>query len=129
MTELGRFMVSKKRSDTGAFRTSILLNIGITPPYMHDGSMKTLWDVLDHYNKGGEPNLFLDGGMLPLALSEDEINQLVAFLFTLTDDRFVEENQKQMQEQKTLAEKERPFRDNDMAFRRTLAFEKRVEGK
>jgi cytochrome c peroxidase len=129
MSELGRFMVSKKRADTGGFRTSILLNIGITFPYMHDGSMKTLWDVVDHYNKGGEPNPFLDGGMEPLELSEDEINQLVAFLFSLTDDRFAEENQKQMQEQKTLAEKERPFRDNDMAFRRTLAFEKRVMGK
>jgi cytochrome c peroxidase len=128
MSELGRFMVSKRREDSGAFRTSILLNIGITPPYMHDGSMKTLWDVLDHYNKGGEPNPFLDGGMEPLELSEDEINELVAFLFSLTDDRFAEENQKQMEEQRTLAEKERPFRDNDMAFRRTLAFEKRVKG-
>jgi cytochrome c peroxidase len=129
MSELGRFMVSKKREDTGAFRTSILLNIGITSPYMHDGSMKTLWDVIDHYNKGGEPNPFLDGGMEPLELSEDEINQLVAFLFSLTDDRFAEENQKQVREQRTLAEKERPFRDDDMAFRRTLAFEKRVKGK
>ncbi|UCE48999.1 MAG: hypothetical protein JSW47_02435, partial [Phycisphaerales bacterium] len=53
MSELGRFMVTKNRSDIGAFRTSILLNIGITPPYMHDGSVATLWDVMDHYNKGG----------------------------------------------------------------------------
>ena len=52
---------------------------------MHDGSMDTLWDVMDHYNKGGEANPFLDGGIEPLALSEAEINQMVAFLFTLTD--------------------------------------------
>jgi len=129
MSELGRFMVTKNRSDIGAFRTSILLNIGITSPYMHDGSMNTLWDVMDHYNKGGEPNPFLDGGMEPLELSEDEINQLVAFLFTMTDDRFSGDNKRLFEQQKALAEKERPFRDNDMAFRRTLAFEERVKGK
>jgi len=95
---------------------------------MHDGSMATLWDVIDHYNKGGEPNPFLDGGMEPLALTEEEINQLVAFLFTLTDDRFAEDNQRQFEQQKATAQKERPFRDEDMAFRRKLAFEKRVKG-
>ncbi len=57
---------------------------------MHDGSMQTLWDVMDHYNKGGEANPFLDGGIEPLALTEDEIDQLVAFLFTLTDERFAD---------------------------------------
>ena len=77
MSELGRFMVTKNRSDIGAFRTSLLLNIGITQPYMHDGSIETLWDVMDHYNKGGEPNLFLDGGIEPLALTETEIDQIV----------------------------------------------------
>jgi cytochrome c peroxidase len=123
MSELGRFLVTKNRSDIGAFRTPILLNIGITPPYMHDGTVKTLWDVMDHYNKGGEPNLFLDGGMEPLALTEDEINNIVAFLFTLTDNRFYEENQRQLKLQKAQAEKERPLKDDDMAFRIKLAFE------
>jgi len=60
MSELGRFMVTKNRNDIGAFRTSILLNIGITPPYMHDGSLNTSWDVMDHYNKGGEPTYSWD---------------------------------------------------------------------
>ena len=124
MSELGRFMVTKNRSDIGAFRTSLILNIGITPPYMHDGSIKTLWDVMDHYNKGGEPNLFLDGGMEPLALTEAEIDQLVEFLFTLTDDRFARQNKRQFEQQKQQARKERPLRDNDMAFRLKLAFEK-----
>lgn len=123
MSELGRFMVTKDRSDIGAFRTSILLNIGITPPYMHDGSIETLWDVMDHYNKGGEANLFLDGGMEPLALTEEEIDELVAFLFTLTDSRFAQENQRQLERQKAQAKKKRPLRDNDMAFRVKLAFE------
>jgi len=124
MSELGRFMVTKNRSDIGAFRTSILLNIGITPPYMHDGSIETLWDAMDHYNKGGEPNLFLDGGMEPLALTEEEIDQVVAFLFTLTDQRFAEENRQQLERQKAQAGKKRPLRDNEMAFRLKLAFEK-----
>lgn len=124
MSELGRFMVTRNRSDIGAFRTSMLLNTGITPPYMHDGSIETLWDVMDHYNKGGEPNLFLDGGMEPLALTEDEIDQMVEFLFTLTDERFAEENARQFQKQKQQAEEQRPLRDNDMAFRLKLAFEK-----
>ena len=127
MSELGRFMVTHNRSDIGSFRTSQLLNIGITQPYMHDGSMGTLWDVIDHYNKGGEPNPFLDGGMEPLALTEEEINQLVAFLFTLTDDRFADQNQQQFEKQKAKAARERPFRDDEMAKRRTLGFEKRIE--
>ncbi|MGB2807145.1 MAG: cytochrome c peroxidase [Sedimentisphaerales bacterium] len=124
MSELGRFMVTKNRSDIGAFRTPLLLNIGITPPYMHDGTVETLWDVMDHYNKGGEANLFLDGGMEPLALTEEEINSIVALLFSLTDVRFAEENQRQFERQKAQAEKKRPLRDDDMAFRLKLAFEK-----
>lgn len=127
MSELGRFMVTKNRSASGAFRTSLLLNIGITPPYMHDGTLETLWDVMDHYNKGGEPNPFLDGGMEPLALIDEEIDQIVAFLFTLTDDRFSEENQRQMSEQEAKAAKSRPFRDDDLAFRQTIAFEERIK--
>jgi cytochrome c peroxidase len=128
MSEVGRFMVTRNRSDMGAFRTPLLLNIGITPPYMHDGSLKTLWDVMDHYNKGGEANPFLDGGMEALELTEIEINQIVALLFTMTDDRFAEENQRQFDQQKEMAEKERPFRDNDVAFRRVIPFERRVKG-
>lgn len=126
MSELGRFMVTKNRSDIGAFRTSMLLNIGITQPYMHDGTVETLWDVMDHYNKGGEANLFLDGGMEPLALTEKEIDQVVAFLFTLTDVRFAEENKRQMELQRAQAFRSRPLRDTQMANRKTLAFEGRI---
>lgn len=129
MGELGRFMVTKNRTDIGSFRTPLILNIGITPPYMHDGSLPTLWDVMDHYNKGGEPNPSLDGGMEPLALTEEEINQLVAFLFALTDDRFAEENEDQFWLQKVTAKESRKFRDNKMAFRRKLGFEDRITGK
>jgi cytochrome c peroxidase len=128
LSELGRFMVTHNRAEIGGFRTPQILNVGITAPYMHDGSMNTLWDVMDHYNKGGEANPFLDGGIEPLALTEAEIDQLVAFLFTLTDVRFAAENQRQLERQQAVAKKDRPFRDNAMALRRTLPFEQRVEG-
>lgn len=126
LSELGRFMVTRNRADMGAFRTPLILNIGITAPYMHDGSLATLWDVMDHYNKGGEANPFLDGGIEPLALTEEEIDQLVAFLFTLTDVRFAEENQRQFELQKAAAKQRRPVRDEAMAMRKTLPFEQRV---
>jgi cytochrome c peroxidase len=128
LSELGRFMVTHDRSEIGSFRTPQILNVGITGPYMHDGSMATLWDVMDHYNKGGEANPFLDGGIEPLALTEAEIDQVVAFLFTLTDVRFAAENQRQFELQKAVAKKQRPFRDEAMAQRKMLPFEQRVTG-
>ncbi|MDB5976889.1 MAG: cytochrome-c peroxidase [Nevskia sp.] len=128
MSELGRFIVSRKRGDIGAFKTEQLRNVGITAPYMHDGSLRTLWDVLDHYNKGGETNPYLDGGIEPLNLSEDEINDVVAFLFTLTDTRFAAQNEAAMRSQQAQAAKKRPFRDNALAHREVLPFEQRVLG-
>ncbi len=128
LSELGRFMVTRNRVDMGAFRTPLVLNVGITPPYMHDGSLATLWDVMDHYNKGGEANPFLDGGIEPLALTEEEIDQVVAFLFTLTDVCFAEENQRQFDEQQAAAREHRPIRDEAMANRQILPFERRVMG-
>jgi len=127
-SELGRFLVTKNQSDIGAFKTLQVRNVGITPPYMHDGSMQTLWDVMDHYNKGGEANPFLDGGIEPLALSEAEIDQVVAFLFTMTDDRLAQENQEQQKRQRDIARQRRPFRDNALALRRVLPFEQRATG-
>lgn len=128
LSELGRFMVTRKRTDIGAFRTPLITNIGITAPYMHDGSLATLWDVIDHYNKGGEANPYLDGGIEPLALTEEEIDQLVAFLFALTDVRFAAENQQQFERQRAAAQQQRPIRDEALALRRTLPFEQRVMG-
>jgi cytochrome c peroxidase len=128
-SELGRFLVTKDRADVGAFKTLQMRNIGVTAPYMHDGSMKTLWDVMDHYNRGGEPNPFLDGGIIPLGLSEKEIDAMVAFMFTLTDDRFTEQNQTAMEEQRKLAETKRPFRNTDVAQGKILPFEYRALGK
>jgi cytochrome c peroxidase len=113
-SELGRFLVTKNPADIGAFKSETLRNIGVTAPYMHDGSLATLWDVIDHYNKGGIANPFLDGGMQRLALSETEIDDLVAFLFTLTDDRFADFNKAEMERQASL-KNNRPQRETDIA--------------
>ena len=128
MSELGRFLVTKKHGDIGAFKTEQLRNVGLTAPYMHDGSLHTLWDVMDHYNKGGETNAYLDGGIEPLNLSESEINDVVAFLFALTDTRLAAQNEEAFREQRALAAKNRPFRDNALAHREMLPFEQRVMG-
>jgi cytochrome c peroxidase len=124
--ELGRFVVTKNRAEIGAFKTEQIRNVGISAPYMHDGSLATLWDVMDHYNKGGESNPYLDGGIEPLALSEREIDQVVAFLFTLTDDRLADQNDAELERQKAHAAKQRPFRDNDLANRKVYIFERRL---
>ena len=65
--------------------------------------------------------------MEALALSEEEIDQVVAFLFALTDVRFADQNRAQMEQQKSKAAANRPFRDDDMAQRRTIAFEDRIK--
>jgi cytochrome c peroxidase len=129
LSELGRFTVTRNRSDIGAFKTSQVRNVGITAPYMHDGSMATLWDVMDHYNKGGEANPFLDGGIEPLALSEKEVDQMVAFLFALTDTRFDADNKAEMARQRKIANEKRPLRDEAAAMRKVFQFEQRAGAK
>lgn len=127
-SELGRFVVTKLEHDIGGFRTSQVRNVGITAPYMHDGSLQTLWDVMDHYNKGGEVNPYLDGGIEPLALSEAEINDVVEFLFTLTDRKFADANARALDAQRTRAKTTRPHRDDELANRRKISFTSRPAG-
>jgi cytochrome c peroxidase len=89
-SELGRFAVSEDINKVGAFKTATLRNIELTPPYMHDGSQKTLEDMVDFYNNGGRVNEddpfspFLSGGIRPLNLSEQQKKDLIAFLKALT---------------------------------------------
>jgi cytochrome c peroxidase len=93
-SELGRFAVTETLDEIGAFKTSTLRNVAVTAPFMHDGSLKTLRDVVEHYNNGGITNKndrvndFLSGGIRPLNLTEDEISDLVAFLESLTSPQF-----------------------------------------
>lgn len=85
-SELGRYLVTKEPKDIGAFKTPGLRNITLTAPYMHNGSEPTLESVVEFYNKGGEPNPNLDGGIRPLNLSEEEKMDLAEFMKTLTSD-------------------------------------------
>jgi cytochrome c peroxidase len=89
-SDLGRFLVTHKREDIGAFKTPFLRDVLLTAPYMHDGSLETLWDVIEFFNKGGERNPFLDAEMKPLGLTAGEVDDLVNFLGGLTSDRFAE---------------------------------------
>lgn len=126
LSDLGRFVVTKNRNDIGAFKTEQVRNVGITAPYMHDGSFVTLWDVVDHYNKGGEGNSFLDGGIEPLAMSDKEVDQVVAFLFSLTDVRFADANKAEYARQKAIAAKTRSHKDDAASMRKVLPFEKQM---
>lgn len=83
-SEMGRFAVTLQNQHIGAFKTPTLRNVALTAPYMHDGSVATLEDVIELYDRGGEANPFLDGGMQPLGLTPAEKEALVAFLKSLT---------------------------------------------
>ncbi len=116
MSELGRFLVSKQPHDIGAFRTMDLRNLYLTEPYFHDGSQATIWDTLDHYNKGGVQNPYLDGGITPLGLSEQQEDDLAAFLLSLTSQRFMAQAQKEYRRQFTISRTTRPQRDTAAAM-------------
>jgi cytochrome c peroxidase len=80
----GRFEVTRTEKDRFAYRTPTLRNVELTAPYMHDGSLATLRDVVDYYDRGGDHNPGLDKFMIPLFLSEREKEDLVAFMRSLT---------------------------------------------
>jgi len=84
LTDLGRYEVTKVEADKGAFRTPDLRNVAKTGPYMHDGSLKTLKDVVDFYAGGGTSNSYLDPEIKELQLSGQDRADLVAFLEALT---------------------------------------------
>jgi cytochrome c peroxidase len=79
----GRVVISGKTEDTGAFKTPGLREVTKHPPFMHDGSMKTLKEVVAHYNKGGHKNPHLSPKIEPLKLSNKEIDAVVAFMEAL----------------------------------------------
>lgn len=80
----GRFSVTGDSVDLGAFKTPTLRNVVLTAPYMHDGSIETLEQVVEFYDAGGRANPHLDSEIRPLGLTEEERASLVAFLRALT---------------------------------------------
>ena len=82
--DLGRYEITKDEKDRGAFKTPTIRNVAMTAPYMHDGSQKTLAEVVEWYDKGGHPNANLDPKIKPLHLTDQEKADLVAFMEALT---------------------------------------------
>jgi cytochrome c peroxidase len=86
----GRFRFSKDSNDIALFKVPTLRNIEVTAPYMHDGSLKTLKQVIEHYDSGGKSHVNKSSLILPLGLSQDEKDDLHTFLLTLTDNKFIQ---------------------------------------
>lgn len=82
--DLGRYEVTKVEKDKGAFKTPTVRNVALSAPYMHDGSLKTLMDVVEHYAKGGTPNPWLSDKMVRLNLTPQDKQDLVAFMEACT---------------------------------------------
>ena len=81
--DLGRYMETKNPEDIGAFKTPTLREIARTAPYMHDGRFKTLEEVVKFYNQGGVKNPHQDNTIIPLEMTDDEQQDLVAMLKSL----------------------------------------------
>ena len=88
-TDSGRALITKDKTDIGKFKVPTLRNINLTFPYMHDGSLNTLKEVILHYNSGGQIHKNKSPLIKPLNLTEEEINDLVTFLYTLSDYAFI----------------------------------------
>lgn len=87
---MGRMLITFQESDRAKFKIPTLRNIALTAPYMHDGSFTNLEQVVEHYNNGGANHPNKSTRIQPLNLTNDQKQDLVNFLKTLTDDSFVQ---------------------------------------
>jgi len=88
--DLGRYEVTQVDTDRGAFKTPTVRDVTKHAPYMHDGSVATLREVMELYNRGGEANPFLDPKMKPLELSDEEIDALVSMMEALDGEGYMD---------------------------------------
>lgn len=86
--DLGRYEVTRDEKDKGAFKTPTVRDLSRTAPYMHDGSQKTLEEVIDFYDRGGEANPYLDFRVVKLNLTAQEKADLLTFLKSLDSDPY-----------------------------------------
>lgn len=82
--DVGLFEITENPADRWAYKTPTLRNVALTAPYMHDGSLMTLEDVVEFYDRGGDENPLLDPLLTPLGLTDIEKRDLVAFMKALT---------------------------------------------
>jgi cytochrome c peroxidase len=88
----GVFETSLDPRDMGKFKAPTLRNVALTAPYMHDGSIATLEDVLAHYAKGGRAHSFrTDSLLIGFELTPQEVEDVIAFLNALTDEPFLKD--------------------------------------
>ena len=87
----GRFRIHNDSLDIGKFKVPSLRNIELTYPYMHDGSLMTIEDVINHYSKGGEGHVNQSELITPFNLSIEERNDLSNFLKSLTDTTYMKD--------------------------------------
>jgi cytochrome c peroxidase len=117
MSAVGRYLVTRKPSDIASFKSPDLRNVLVTGPYFHDGSATTLWDVMDHYNKGdGTQDPYLDPDIQPLALTEQDIADLVGLMASLTSPGYRDRGARELTRQRQLSLTSRPQRDTARAF-------------
>lgn len=83
LSDEGRYAVTEHETDRGAFKTPTLREVTKRAPYMHDGSIATLREVVEHYNRGAIPNPHLDPKIEPLGLTDADIDALVALMHAL----------------------------------------------
>lgn len=88
-SDMGRKRLTSSDADFAKFKVPTLRNIALTAPYMHDGSVVSLTDVIEHYNTGGKENTQKSSLVKPLNLTEKEKKYLLAFLESLTDENFI----------------------------------------
>jgi cytochrome c peroxidase len=87
---LGRADRTGNSVDIGKFRTASLRNAAVSFPYMHDGSIATLKDVIERYRKGGDGRANQDPRIRPLDLTDAEVDDIIAFIKSLTDTKFLQ---------------------------------------
>ncbi|HEX2899761.1 MAG TPA: cytochrome c peroxidase [Bacteroidia bacterium] len=88
-SDIGRMRFTNDSTDLAKFKVPTLRNVGHTVPYMHDGSLQSLEEVVNHYNDGGKTHPSKSPLVKPLRLSESEKRDLIQFLLALSDERFL----------------------------------------
>jgi cytochrome c peroxidase len=86
----GRYRINGLEREKGSFKIPSLRNISLTSPYMHDGSLKSLEEVLEHYAKGGQKHNYQSQSIVSFSLTKEEKEKLIQFLKSLTDTSYLE---------------------------------------
>ena len=87
--DMGKMRVTLNENDNGCFKVPTLRNVEVTAPYMHNGSLESLEEVIEHYSRGGKNHKNKHDWIKPFEISQSEKEDLVSFLKSLTDSSFI----------------------------------------